>query len=223
MSDVWGFPNVPLRDDMNRADNASPGANWTESIIVGHSGVNVRDNGFNSDADAVDCSAWWNVETFGPDCEAAVQLTRDPSSAVFDVFLRLSNPGTGSVSGYRIRSARGVPAIQIHRLDNGTLTQLGGNIAITNAVNDWIGAAAYGPYLLAWTYRAETNRWDEVLRVLDRTYQSAGYAGLGVRGTAGAGGVLVDNFYGGTLAPGRFVEVARRSLAAQQRMHPCCC
>lgn len=196
------LPDVPLLDDFTRANNGSIGANYTESVIAAHGGVNLLDNAVNPDASATDCSAWWNVETFGPDCVIAMRYARIAAGPLWRLYLRLSNPGGASCSGYQLEQSNPGSGLTMGRMDNTAVTALGPSVAYTMAANDWLLFAAWGSLLMGFVQRAGSSVFTKFIERVDGTYSAAGYGGFMVRGTAGAGGELIDDLYLGRYVPG---------------------
>ena len=187
------FPTTPVLDSFDRADEGPPpSANWTNSGF-GPNTLQVVSNlvrGVGGGGDA-----FWNVQKFGPDCEAFITTL---STAVnWNVWVRRPDPLVGPPhSGYRLRSSP--TGYTFLRLDAGVTTQLGA--AMVNAVaGDTFGLSAVGDQLTATMIRSGVGSQLGVRT--DSTYMSAGWIGMYVNGA----GADADDFGGGTI-PRRFTN-----------------
>lgn len=183
---IGAFPTAPLLDDFNRADANPAGGNWSSPVAVSSDGVRVVSNQLGPTG--LGGSGYWNVQTFGPDQEVRAKW---PSVGLAQhQYLRIVQPGVGTVDGYKIFWLGSITA-QIKRLDDGVETQLGADITISAADNDLVGARVIGTTISIYVNGvppASSTRTDS-------TYTGAGYIGLGLASGSGRW----DDFRAGTL------------------------
>lgn len=149
-------------------------------------------------------ASWYDVQTFGANCEAyCIVATRPNDGNPCSVYARVINPGTGSLSGYRVRLqsvAGGANDIfRILRIDNNVSTTLGADMTQEFASGDSIGIECIGNQISAW-YKPAAGSWTLLGTRTDATYSAAGFLGLEV-GSA-TDDVVFDDFGGGTVIAG---------------------
>lgn len=187
------FPINGILDNFNRANGGPPlSASWTDSIVTTDGGMQVvsstavgNTGGFTIN------SSWWNVSTFGPDCEAYVTTSGTPNLG--GVMIRLQAPGTAGVDGYYGQFWVGGSQILIKRIDNGAETVLLTVNSITVGAGDAIGLSAIGSSIELW-WNDSGGGWVSKGSVTDATYGSSG--NIGIVSSDNVGGV--DDFGGGT-------------------------
>lgn len=196
------FPTTSVLDNFNRADNADLGANWTTPVLSGDSNIRITSNqaGYHV-ADAAFRDEYWNVETFGPDCETFCTVSDKQSTndrLIWYTFLRVVDPGLSTVDGYYFEMVlrSGNDDGGIYRLDNGAFTQLGATITQEITQGDGLGLEAIGSTIQA--YRRSAGSWSSLASRTDSTYTAAGNVGIGVHGDD-TGVVAIDDWGGGTV------------------------
>lgn len=135
---------------------------------------------------------------YGEDVQVGYEIIAltPPSSGEYGFVLRVNNPGTNSITGYkfdvRIRDHSSQDdAWRIWRIDAGapyTLTQLGTNVNSPNlAIGDLICAQAKKSKLQLWR-KPVGGVWTMIVERTDATYSGLGYAGFHLNGTGQEGG-----------------------------------
>jgi hypothetical protein len=131
---------------------------------------------------------------YGPEAQVGYEIVEvpGPQDGQFAAILRISNPGTNSISGYFVE----MPRIRDHaptndewrlwRIDPGapyTRTQLGSSVFAPNvSIGDWLCAQAYKTKIRAWHRSGLFGPWVLVAEATDSTYSGPGYAGLYLNG-----------------------------------------
>jgi hypothetical protein len=191
-------PSTPLLDDFNRPDNSGPpGPSWSHLIVSATTASNDfrivggRITGIaNSNAD------YWNVQPFGPDCEAWVTVAVKPSSDGDTVALglRFQNPQLSTANGYQgyFYNKTGTDTYQIGKRTNGSFSALASVTGPELQAGDRLLFRASGSTLELWLQHA--NSWTLVLTTSDSSYAGAGYLTLTGRNTV----ERLDDFGGGT-------------------------
>lgn len=193
---------APLRDNFTRADQGPPpSGSWTSIIGVSIPDVDgwdvISNQAAQNGADAALCSTYWNAQVFGPNTEAWATLAVVPATAAraFDLWLKISSPGTG-VTGYACRvSNPSLPTIDLSlgRYDNGVRTQIGVNRSEIMANGDNVIIRAVDGNIRA----VVSNGLGRIIQSTDLTYPGAGYAGI--RGSASD--TRLSAFGAGTIPP----------------------
>lgn len=179
---VGGAPVFPINgvlDNFNRANEGPPpSTNWTDSIISGDGGIQVASNtGFGNTSPGVN-SAFWNVSTFGPDCEAYVTFAVDVVPLDFGgVMARVQGAGTATSDGYYAQFYETGQQLFIKRIDNGVETVIHTVNSFNPASGDSIGLSAIGTSIELW-YKVGAGAWTSKGSVTDATYGSAGHIGM---------------------------------------------
>lgn len=193
------FPTTGLIDNFDRADATTLGANWTTFITV-FTGARSHDIVTN-ECKAVDVGAqqdYYNVATYGPDCEAYITVRAVASANEgFGLFLRLVNIGSGATDGYLLKAIKqtGTDTWEIYRIDNAATTLLGATVTGPEfAVGDQIGFEAIGSTLKGY-HKPAAGSWTEVLARTDATYSAAGRIGI----QSDDQPAVLDDFSGGTV------------------------
>lgn len=197
------FGDTGILDNFNRSDEGPPpSSSWTTAIDSATDGLEVIGNEVWAENNAP-CGGYWNVETFGPACEAFITIQDVPGNNDYSgVYTRLVTPGSSAVDGYWARwyHTVGDDQLTLFRIDNGVPTQLGSNDLLEVAVGDKLGLESdaddvhtvyYDDGGAGWT--AGTNA-----TATDTTYQSAGYIGLVMKDDDHQN----DDFGGGTISAG---------------------
>jgi len=140
------FPLNGVLDSFTRIDAPTLGANWTAPLRGTEASLTIVSNAAN--ATAVE-SDYWNVNTFGPDCEAYFTIGALPTATVgHHVFARAVSPGA-SVSGYYVSWGCVIPGadtLSVLRIDAGVATVLGAALYVHNRS----GNRRQGRYRMHW-------------------------------------------------------------------------
>jgi len=183
------FPTTSVIDNFNRADAANLGANW--STFWGDPTNTIVTN------QAVGSTGWrgnyYNVGTYGPDCEAYLTLTALGATYTFYLFIRTTS--TSPLTGYAIKVESALSRISLKRYLNGSEAE--GMAAYTQAVTagDSIGISCIGSTITGW-YKSGAGAWTELGHVTNTYITNAGYICLDHTSTTTANSF--DNFGGGT-------------------------
>lgn len=181
------FPTTGILDNFNRPDEGPPpSASWTGPMRPGDTnGLRVVSN--TCQRVAPYGGAWWNVSSFGPDCEIYITCL-GPSD--FYLFWRIiDSPGTATADGYALNWFNDV--ITVRRLDNNTFTTLGAGISQTGpASGNKLGVSMIGSTITP--YVDTGGGWTALSTRTDATYSNAGVIGANTDGT-------FDDFGGGTV------------------------
>lgn len=192
------FPTTSLLDDFNRANEVPATTNWSGPMESGDGSMNVNSNRLRPDGAGFSAS-WYDLSTFGPDCEAWVTIdTKETEDAgQMEVRIRLQDVGTAGLDGYIVRylPKSGTDVVQIRRFDNGSTTQLGADINQDFDAGDGLGIECIGNQISA--YRRSAGVWSLLGTRTDSTYTGAGYIGLADHLGNAVG--FFDDFGGGTV------------------------
>src|SRR5262249_46538618 len=115
-------------------------------------------------------------------------------STYISVYARVINPGTASVSGYRVVADSLGSVTQIFRVDNGADTQLGSNITTSWGAGDAVGIEIIGTTIKSYR-KPSGGSWGLVDTQTDSTYTGSGNIGLRTLNATVRG----DDFGGGTV------------------------
>lgn len=186
------FPSVTLRDNFNRTNAASLGANWTvDPLSFGDvSPVILSNRAAVPNTTDYGCAAW-NVANFGPDVAASMAIGVAGSGASWGatIYARVVDSnnyyyfGTGA-SGNSF-------------LGNGTGASIVPDITIPIPIGagDKIGIVCRGSAIEGWVYQSGV--WSRVISGTDTTTSTAGQVMLEIADDAGA--LAVDDFSAATL------------------------
>jgi len=190
------FPTTSVLDNFNRADGEL-GSNWSNPAYSTFGPLAIISNTAYSPSPYDD--GYWNVATFGPDCEVYVTLTtiQGESEYVY-IYARYVNPGT-LCDGYKLGHkyvAAGNDSFKFYRSDNGADTQIGATIYSNIVQGDKLGLEIVGSTLTPYIYTS--GAWSALETRTDTTYSAAGY--IGICPTTST--PRLDDFGGGTIAAG---------------------
>lgn len=201
------FPSAPILDDFNRANEGPPpSANWTNGIAEGFGfsfGHRVLDNELQNATEGV-AQNYWNVETFGPDCEAYITAVNTADAPSTWLVGRLVDPGLSTCTGYAVQvvsSNAGDDRLYfIYRIDDGLLTSIASTseTGVGPADGDKYGIRIIGDIIYLWGDTGDS--WEIKLSVSDSTYSSAGF--IGIVTEAATLSPRWDDFGGGTVVSG---------------------
>lgn len=191
-----GFPATPILDDFNRANEGPPpSANWTKPTYATFVGIKVVSNAVVQDVlNTNDGLAYWNVENFGPDCEAYVTINSFTGTDAFLILHVRMDVINGN--GYKLDWNKFTGNIRVFRIDAGVRTQLGASIAKTVSAGDSLGILMVGNVITVY-YKASGGSWVDLATRTDSTYTAAGKIMLGIWNNATVS--PLDNFGGGTV------------------------
>ena len=191
------FPSTGILDSFTRADEnpLSDGGLWTSKLFASDATLKLASNQV-LQTSAVECSNWWNQNSFGPDCEVYVTIATLPSSGnIGAVYCRTANEGTASFNAYCIKyTNQGSSQFNIAKVSAGSTTSLA---SFTQAISagDAMGISAVSTLLTA--YARASGIWSSLGSFTDATFSSAGHLGL-LGGDVASALVAFTNFGGGT-------------------------
>lgn len=196
------FPTTSVLDTYDRADNASLGANWTNAIFTGDLSARIVSNQKGGNSDTADNynSAYWNVSTFGPNCEIYETISVEGFGGTFgggrEFMARLTGLD-GTPSGYStFGNGNGDSTWGIYRYDNGVATLLGATITQAIVDGDAVGIEVNGSTITLY-FKAAAGSWTSLGTRTDSTYTGAGNIGAILQQSGAA--ARADNFGGGTI------------------------
>jgi hypothetical protein len=210
------FPTTPLLDDFNRADELPIVGNWTSPTFSNESDTELYQNRLGTNPG----SAYWDVSTFGPDCEVWIELSVLPNIGG-SAALRARIQGVGglsSASSYYallIYDDASVRKWKFAKVVSGTFTSLTADqdFPETLTAGDKVGLQCIGTTLKAYWNHA-TNGWTLLGTITDSSITAAGYIGTDQNESV----THFDNFGGGTYS--RYAaEVLTDSPVAYYRMN----
>lgn len=185
------FPTTSVLDSFNRADeNPINATNWPATWNGLDTPFLVSSNVASPPGNYI-CSVHW-VTTYGPDAE--VYATIAAVGANLGLGVRIAAEGTSGIDAYMINADSNL--IGVYRIDDGTFTQLGSDIAQTLAAGDKVGMEIVGSTITVY-YKVGAGAWTSIGSRTDSTYTAAGK--LGMRSNALA--TQYDDFGGGTFVP----------------------
>ena len=181
------FPTTGPLDDFNRANEGPPpSANWSFPAFPGDDGLKIITNVCGPNG-ASFSNSYWNTPTPSADCEAyAIVSTVTANGHRMWIYARFASPGTSGVDGYEVGITKqaGTDEVRLHRVDNGSLTQLGATISQEFSGGDGFGIEAIGSTIKAY-YGSGGTATTEIGSRTASTYSAAGYIGLEIESTAG--------------------------------------
>jgi hypothetical protein len=138
--------------------------------------------------------ALWNPATYGPNCEAYIDVPTKPgNNSSVGVVGRWDTTGHNGYGVFVIALA-GTDEVRIYRSDAGVSTQIGSSVVREFTSGESIGIEIVGNTITAYIKSGGT--WSAIGSATDSTYTAAGYIGLSVPSSA----ARADNFGGGTAA-----------------------
>ena len=194
------FPTTSVIETFTGADTTTPpNSNWTNfwgSSAGANLGIRITSNRAAANNTSFYCTAYWDTETFGPNCEAFCTITTVPINGdIIGLWIRGQSPGLSTDDGYLVGADKsaGTDTFDVYRIDNNTYTLLGSAISQEFAANDSFGISAVGSTLEIW-YKASGGSWTSLGTKTDGTYSGAGYIGISIDKAA-----QLDDFGGGTV------------------------
>jgi hypothetical protein len=203
MEETDTFPSV---SDLDTFNGGALSGDWVaDTFDFANSAFTVTGSGEGRAATAFDERAYWNTAQGQADGEVAVQLTVKPATdeTVMAAY-RVQTPNTAGADGYEMVAEveTASDTIKLFRSDNKTFTtlitcsqelsatdQVG--VRYTGSLHEIYVAPATGPKI-------------HVGSVTDATYTSAGYVGMGVKGTT----ARIGSFLAGPMVVPVATEVA---------------
>jgi hypothetical protein len=194
-------------DNATRANaGPPPSASWSPGLTsnVGGEGLVIVSNALaRAAAGGFRQGDWWNTALSSADMEAWLRVSQAAGVANdgFQLYCRLSNPGTGTEHGYAVeafRNAGGTMDWQLLRIDtNVSYPQLGATVNTPNLLaGDIFGIQTLGSWVYVWLKTAATGDWKLLFNFNDATYAAGSYLGLELMNSQT---LRVDRFGGGVL------------------------
>lgn len=189
----WGY----LISGFNGPDEnpISEGGKWSK-LDTSAGGVLRSVSGAVTSNTSTTGESYWNVQQFGPNVECWATIAVMPTdNNNMDVSARIQQAGgSATYDGYRVRVLQltGTDILQLTRVTNGVITNIGSGLSRDFAVGEKFGLRCIGVTIEGW-YDDGTG-WKLGTSVVDTTYQNAGNVAIHVRGTTGR----ADDFYAGS-------------------------
>lgn len=203
------FPVTSVLDNFTRADAATLGANYSRWVMRAVTAdMRIVSNAAKPNATSgTESAAYWNVETFGPDCEVHAVLSFSGDVAFINyawLGLRLQDPGGATTNdGYtaEFESQSGTDNVYIQRFDDDVSTQLGATVSLEWSNGDSMGIEMIDDTLTL--YHKTGGSWSSITTRTDSTYSGAGNIGLGAVGYTAddTQHPVWDDFGGGSIVP----------------------
>lgn len=192
------FPVSAILDNFNRANEGPPpSTSWTTSWNVGADGHKVVSNQLN--ANTSDGSSYWNVQTFGPNCEVYATMV-DTQGVYAQLGARLTSVGTSSLNGYAV-SREDNSTIAVKKWAAGSESQLGATFSQSFTAGDSMGMTVTGsnPTVIEVWYKVGAGAWTSLGTRSDSTSPNTAAGNIGIRSGASSGSPKWDDFGGGTV------------------------
>jgi hypothetical protein len=174
------YPTTAILDNFTGADQNPLSGNWTNAIISTDGNMQRVSNAVSGVTGGVVNSAWWNVGTFGPDCEVYATI---PNDGNIYLYARITSPNIAGVTCYQL-SKTTTSNFDINKIISGSSTYLqSATQAITDG--DGIGLSVIGSQITVYYRSGAGGSWVSILSFSDTSISGAGYIGLGA----------YDNFY----------------------------
>lgn len=192
------FPTTSVLDSFSGGDQNPVTTNWTTPLHSSDINMRILSGVLRSTAIG-DASAYYDLATFGPNCEVYVTMPLITDDGQWQgVNLRIASAG-GLFSGYAVLlfPAAGADTVQCYRYDAGVAAPIGSAITSQTFVNgDKLGASMVGNLLTV--YRHNGTSWSSIGSTSDATYTGAGYIGIRIS-QGGNETATFDAFGGGTI------------------------
>jgi hypothetical protein len=190
------FPITSVIDDFNRA---SLGGNWSE-MTDADGPLAIYSSTILGGAPATNyCGSYWNVATYGPDCEAYITYTgAGLTGEYFGLWIRAQGPGAANIDGYKVTySDVGGGSLSLIKVTNFTTEVTLDSLAAVPTSGHKIGIQAVGDLITGW--RDTGGGWTQILDATDSTYAGAGHIVIDLF-DIGSDTARLDNFGGGTIS-----------------------
>lgn len=189
------FPTTSVLDNFTGTDGTDLpvySSNW--STVGGQTTFEIQSNAAAPSA-ASQCMNYWDVETFGPDCESYCIVTAKSASGFLGVTLRMQDSGLSTFDCYLLFHRDAAPdQLEIYHFNNGSASQVGADVEQEVTNGDSLGLEAVGTTLTVY-YKSGAGAWSALDTRDGSAINAAGHIGL--YGTVA--GVRLDNFGGGTV------------------------
>lgn len=184
-SSADSYPQNAVLDTFNRADGTL-GSAWTDHLDNTSTVARIVSNMAAPNATGTTYSdAYWNAGMFNADQE--VFATYGAVGDEFDLLGRVTNPNTGTASGYLVFIDGASNHVELLKLNSGsTYTSLGFTSHTPTVGATYIFRMVGNTLSL---YQGSTL----IYSLTDNTYNSAGYIGFGLKGNT----IRLDDFGGG--------------------------
>lgn len=187
------FPNTGILDNFNRA-NGDLGASWTADILgASWPTPDIASNQCKADAGNSWSAGYYNVATYGPDCEVYATIPVIPAGGSVRLMARITSPGSGgTVDGYEIETYGADSYLTV--CVNGVRTTIS-VLSSGFSAGDGLGLECIGSTITGYRKPA-AGSWGSIGTVADFAVSSAGYVGILFVNEATA---RLDDFGGGTV------------------------
>lgn len=209
-----------LLDDFNRAnENPLANGNWTSIVEQTDSGgLQLTSNVVAKTGSGTTWSeSYWGT-TFGPDTEVTAKINTIGSTDAFALWLRVTNPGLSTMSGYLADFSFDTTAMTIYKCVSGAFTSIGTITISTYSAGDIIGFSAIGTTLTV------TRNGTAIKTITDSAITGAGKVGLGIN-NKGSG--TLDDFSADTVSTTKSIagninatSTLSGTIAAQKHITP---
>lgn len=193
------FPFTTVLDTFSGGDQNPITTNWTTPMRTGDENIRISGGKIISEFAGGDSSAWYDLATFGPNCEVFATFVDDPVTGdVYNLYLRLQGVGSTLTAGYSLAI---VPGATDQWVVFNSVTNVEVGLYESQEVNagDSIGLRATGNKFQMW-YKPSAGVWTRVgTPRTDSTYFTAGYIGVKIQ-QSGATVVGLDDFGGGNIS-----------------------
>lgn len=195
------MPEVtPILDSFTRADSTTTlGANWSllTDFAVGGTNLGISGNAAYKGSGVAYVVMYWNVATFGPDCEVYLTISTLSASDNLTLYARAKEPGNATYDGYalNIDLSTTPDTWVISKIVNGTSTPISSSITQNVVSGEKILLECRGSTMKA--YHFTGGSWVEKLSIVDTTHVGAG--NIGFYGGGNSSTWRYDDFGGGTL------------------------
>jgi hypothetical protein len=195
------FPTTPVLDNFNRANEnpLSGGGNWSGSPWDSGTATlpKLQSNAVEDATASYIASSWWTAIS-AADVEVYVDMLGVTSAYNVLVGCRItgSNP---TANCYRGGYFPGIPAMRIHKLISGAVTQVQSLSPPVFSVGDSVGLSVIGTTLTL--HYQHSAVWTDMTPITDSSVTGAGFIGLSVYHNLTTG-TTADNFGGGVPAGG---------------------
>jgi hypothetical protein len=196
------FPTTSILDSFTGADENPIATNWSGGVHSSDDQMRRLSNTLRGQPQA-NASGYWDLATFGPDCEVyltiTTQLNIDGDKVL--LYLRGTDFGTTTPDGYEVRlifHPAGTDVVQVYEVTDNNRTQLGADISQNFADGDALGASVIGSTITV--YRLPSGgAWTSLGTRTDGTHTGAGRLGITITDSNAPTVVGVfDQFGGGT-------------------------
>jgi len=220
------FPFSPVLDTFNRANTGPPpSASWTSDLLAkgaDEAGLRVVSNKLSAvpmTSPPKVASGWWSTP-FGKNQEVYVTQRDGGAFSNFELWARVTNPGTTGVTGYLVTLYH--EGFVVQKYGGGTYTDIGApgdyptGPGATLDDNWGVGFSVVGSVLSVY-FKSPTGAWTLQATRTDSTYTTGSYIGILnydsnlAYDDFGGGVVPVEIAVGGTVTPGGSVTARRTS------------